>query len=77
MKVCLAAAECKSTDFHSREMWFINDPSLFRCNTIGTWQNFFIINPEGAESVPFFEVFKKVFWPCFLWGSGVADRRQG
>eukprot|EP01126_Amoeba_proteus_P020156 TRINITY_DN205_c0_g1_i14.p1 TRINITY_DN205_c0_g1~~TRINITY_DN205_c0_g1_i14.p1 ORF type:complete len:181 (+),score=31.70 TRINITY_DN205_c0_g1_i14:454-996(+) len=60
MKVCLAATECKSTDFNSRDMWFSKDPTLFVCKTV------------GSHSVTFLEVFSKVFWPCFLWGSGTA-----
>eukprot|EP01127_Copromyxa_protea_P005541 TRINITY_DN15464_c0_g1_i1.p1 TRINITY_DN15464_c0_g1~~TRINITY_DN15464_c0_g1_i1.p1 ORF type:complete len:266 (-),score=62.30 TRINITY_DN15464_c0_g1_i1:57-854(-) len=60
MKVCLAVTECKGTDFNSREMWFINDPTLYSCRSVGT------------GSVSFMDVFWKVFWPCFLWGSGTA-----
>lgn len=59
-KVCLAASECLSTDFNSREMWFSSDETLFMCRQ------------QGTASVHFFEIFRKIALPCFLWGSGTA-----
>lgn len=59
-KVCMAASSCLSVNFNSREMWFLNDPTLFVCQD------------QGTTPVAFFEIFKKVAWPCFLWGTGTA-----
>jgi len=59
LSVSIAASKCRSTDFNSREMWFMNKPP-FECNSIGT------------EPVGFLQIFYKVFWPCFLWGTGTA-----
>jgi len=61
MKVCMAATECGSTNFPSRsDMWFRSDPSVFMCTT------------TTAGTAPFFDIFKKVFLPCMLWGTGTA-----
>jgi len=45
LKTCLAATECKSTNFNSREMWFMNDETLFLCAE------------EGTTSVAFTKIF--------------------
>jgi len=60
-RVVLATSTCKSTNFNSWEMWGSQDPTLWKCTPL-----------EGIDSVPFFEVFQKVFFPCFLWGTGTA-----
>jgi len=60
MKVCLAATECQSINFKSRnDMWLRSDPLLFICI-------------EKGDGVYFWDIFKKVFFPCFLWGTGTA-----
>jgi len=59
-KVCMAASSCLSVDFNSREMWFSSDPTLFVCRE------------QGTNSVAFVDIFQKVAWPCFLWGTGTA-----
>jgi len=59
-KVCLASSECLSVNFNSREMWFSNDPTLFVCVDLGN------------SRTPFLDIFLKVAWPCFLWGTGTA-----
>jgi len=59
-KVSLTASVCNSTNFNSREMWFLNDDSLFVCRD------------QGLHSVPFWDLFYKVWFPCFLWGTGTA-----
>uniref|UniRef100_A0A6B2L6J2 VTT domain-containing protein n=1 Tax=Arcella intermedia TaxID=1963864 RepID=A0A6B2L6J2_9EUKA len=60
MKVCLAATECGGISFESRgDMWLRDDPDQFVCIERG----------GGAE---FFQIFKKVVLPCFLWGLGTA-----
>jgi len=60
MKVCLAATTCQSINFESRnDMWLRSDPSSFVCLSQGS-------------GLSFIELFKKVFFPCFLWGTGTA-----
>jgi membrane protein YqaA with SNARE-associated domain len=60
MKVCLAASECGTTNFPSRgDMFFRHDPSLFTC-------------VEKGSGALFFDIFKKIFIPCMLWGTGTA-----
>eukprot|EP01123_Difflugia_compressa_P013663 TRINITY_DN6467_c0_g1_i1.p1 TRINITY_DN6467_c0_g1~~TRINITY_DN6467_c0_g1_i1.p1 ORF type:complete len:463 (-),score=50.02 TRINITY_DN6467_c0_g1_i1:107-1495(-) len=68
MKVCLAATECQSTNFDSRsDMWLRNDPNTFVC-----YDREITTTLETTTEVAFFEVFKKVFFACFLWGTGTA-----
>ena len=55
--VCMVAATCHSLDFDT----FGN--KSFNC---------FTRNDENSSTVTFWGLFFKVFWPCFLWGSGTA-----
>jgi len=58
LKVCMAATECGSMNFSSRnDMWFRKES--FTCL-------------ESGPGVPFFDIFQKVFIPCMLWGTGTA-----
>jgi len=63
LKVCLAAAACKTLDFETRsDIWFIANANAFTC-------------PETIpieDSVTFWGIFLKVVLPCFVWGAGTA-----
>jgi len=63
LKVCLAAAECKTLDFETRsDMWFTESALAFTCPER---------NP-ASDTVSFVGIFLKVFLPCMIWGAGTA-----
>ena len=58
--VVQGAEECQSTSFDTwHHMWFRSFET--DCGSAST-----------ASAVTFSAIFRKVFWPCFLWGTGTA-----
>jgi len=61
MKITLAASECGSTAFPAwHNMWFRTVDHAYVCQS------------QDKGHVAFWDVFLKVFLPCFFWGAGTA-----